>query len=754
MRKLEEPKETLLSIKYKPCGGEIHENPPRFTWLPEAGDNVKYDLYISKNPEFSGDVIVLKDIPYNFTTLNHTLEAGKYFWKYGVENQFSTVREFSIAEDSTLTPVPSRETRFEHVDKSHPRIWMNKEQINAFKRELRKDENYCGFKDFLEKSVYKYANQKFTDEPARYPNDKRVVHLWRGNYTACQEAMEYIRSLSTAGVILENEQYIKMAKEALLCIIDWDLNGSTSRDYNDECSFRVAYAVAFGYDWLYDKLSEEERERVREVLYLRTKQVADHVMIDSKIHYSLYDSHAVRSLSSVLTPCCIAMLFENDDARRWLNYTIDYLSVIYTPWGGEDGGWAEGVMYWGSGMAFLIYALDTLKAYTGINLYDRPFFQKTGDFQMYCNPAGTYRASFCDQSNLGRMAGHKQAFNIRRFASTTGNGNYYKYYKEVFKLMPQIENAFYNNGWWDFNYDEMTYRYYAKDVSLKENLPIEKVKWFKDVGWVAINKDMFDYANHIFMLTKSSPYGSVSHSHGDQNAFVLFAYGEPLVIKSGYYIGFNTSMHRDWRRQTKSHNAVLINGQGQYAGMDKALQFAAKGRVCEVTENDQYVYIKEDAAEAYKENVPDIKTCEREIYFVQDSYFVIVDTVETENDSDIDFMLHSLDKYEIDGHNFIVNRERARLKGSFLFSHSGIESISQTDDFDNVNPAEIEGLDKQWHLKLHTGKSKKHKLVTLLVPEKTGETRTVTPIKDDQGMHVYYYFNYDGQVFTLKAFQK
>lgn len=754
MKVLEEPKETLLSIKYRPCNEVVYENPPRFTWLPEDGKDIVYNLQISKYEDFSKDTKTLENIPYNFTTLDCTLEAGKYYWRYGIGDQFSAVREFSVSEDAVETPVPARETRFENVDKSHPRILMNSGQIADFRQELKKDDNYCGFKDFLEKSVYKYASQKFVDEPARYPDDKRVVHLWRGNYTTCQAALEYIRSLSVAGVILEDRNYIELAKDALLHIIEWDLKGSTSRDYNDECSFRVAYAIAYGYDWLYDELSDEERKRVRKVLYLRTKQVADHVMVDSKIHFSLYDSHAVRSLSSVLTPCCIAMLFEEDDACKWLNYTIDYLSVIYTPWGGKDGGWAEGVMYWGSGMAFLIDALDTLKAYTGISLYDRPFFQKTGDFQMYCNPTGTYRASFCDQSNLGRMAGHKQAFNIRRFASTTGNGNYYKYYQEVFHMMPEIEDAFYNNGWWDFNYDEMTYRYYSKDVQLKNDIPIEKVKWFHDVGWVAINKDMFDYENHIFMLTKSSPYGSVSHSHGDQNAFVLFAYGEPLVIKSGYYIGFNTSMHRDWRRQTKSHNAILINGQGQYAGMDKAMQFAAKGNVCEVKECEQYVYIKEDAAQAYKANVPDVKMCEREIYFVQDSYFVIVDTVETENESDIDFLLHSLTEYETDGHDFVVNAEKARLKGSFLYSYSGIESISQTDEFDNVNPSEIEGLDKQWHLKLHTGKSKKHRLVTLLVPEKAGEVKTVTPIKDDQGMHVYYYFNYDGEVFSLKIFKK
>jgi len=386
----------------------------------------------------------------------------------------------------------------------------------------------------------------------------------------------------------------------------------------------------------------------------------------------------------------------------------------------------------------------------GIDLYKRPFFQNTGDFQMYCNPTGTYRASFCDQSNLGNMAGHKQAFNMRQFANATGNQNYYKYYQEVFHIMPEIEDAFYNNGWWDFNFDEMVYQYDSKNVVYDNQREIKKVKWFHDIGWVAINKDMYEYQDHIFFLTKSSPYGSVSHSHGDQNTFVLFAYGEPLVIKSGYYIGFNTTMHKQWRRQTKSHNALLINGQGQYAEMDKAKQFAAKGMICEVNQNEQYVYIHEDATQAYQENVNGLKKCEREIYFVQDSYFVIVDTVETEEESSVDFLLHSLDPYDIHENEFVVTRPKARLNGQFIYSYSGINSIDQTNEFEGVDAEEIKGMDKQWHLKMKTGMSKVHKIVTLLTPEKLECPKLVTPIKDDQGMDVFYYFNFNGQVFTLK----
>ncbi len=612
------------------------------------------------------------------------------------------------------------------------------------------ERDYCGFDTFYRRSVLEYKDKAFVKEPLPYPGGKRVIPLWRQNYMDCQTGLCYIRALAAAGVLLKDQELILQAKSGLLEMASWDTDGPTKRDYNDECAFRAAYALAFGYDWLYDMLTKEEREFVRKQLFIRTKQVADHIIIRTRIHYSLYDSHAVRSLSSVIIPCSIVLLGEYEEAGQWLDYAVEYLNAVYTPWGGADGGWAEGAAYWTTAMAFVTEAMNTLKSFTGIDLYQRPFFRKTGDFPLYCNPVDTYRASFCDQSNLGDYPGHKTAFNIRQFAGTTGNADYQWYYEKVMEREPEISREFYNSGWWDFYFDDMVYRYDCRDCRLADQGEPVKTAWFRDVGWVALNRDMKDFENHIFFLTKSSPYGSVSHSHGDQNTFVLFAYGEPLVIQSGYYVGFNSSMHRDWRRQTRSHNTVLINGQGQYAGMDKVRQLQASGCVETVEERADCVYIRENAANAYREQVPDIQNCTREIYFVRESCFVLVDTVETGEPSSVDWLLHSQVPFEIKGEEFFVRREKAVLEGRMVYCSSGMEQIVQSDLFEGVDPEEIAGLDNQYHLDMRTKKAKKHVIVSLLVPQKAGKKKLVNVIKDDQGMDIFYYFDCDGESFSLK----
>lgn len=758
MKTLPEIKESLLTVKYAPDQTDSSENPPRFVWVPSSDADLIYKLQISDSPDFqdtaAGTIKTVTGIPYNFYTPDFTLEPGRYYWRYSMDGEeeysYSRARSFTISEKAVLTPLPGRDKRLEQADVNHPRIWLNPSSIQKFQEQLKADPDYCGFKTFYEKSVEPYIGCAFVEEPAPYPEHKRVVSLWRESYAQCQEALQRVRALAVAGRILENQNLLDQAREHLLALAAWDMDGTTSRNYNDECSFRVAYGLAFGYDWLYDQLTQEERKQVLGILFLRTQEVAKHVIVDSRIHFSLYDSHAVRSLSSVLTPCCIAMLGECEEAEEWLHYTLEYFSAIYSPWGGMDGGWAEGPLYWTTGMALVIEALNTIRSFTKIDLFRRPFFQKTGDFPLYCNPVDTCRASFGDQSNLGKYPGHKTAFNIRQFAGVTGNEEYQWYYDQVFEREKEIDQDFFNKGWWDFDYDDMVYRHDYHHVILRKQEQEPIVKWFHDIGWVAINKNRKDFKNHIFFLTKSSPYGCVSHSHGDQNSFVLFAYEEPLIIRSGYYIGFNTSMHRDWRKQTCSHNNLLINGQGQYAQMDKALQLRAAGTIETVEERKDCIYIRENATSAYLEQVPDLTQYTREIYYVDETYFILVDSVFTESPSWLDWRLHSLTKFEIHDEKFGIQREKAILDGRFVYCSSGIGEISQTDQFTGVDQAELTGLDNQWHLNMKTKKSKNHIVVTLLVPSKKQEKNIVTAIKDDQGHDVYYYFSHDGNTFSLR----
>ncbi|SFR53157.1 Heparinase II/III-like protein [Yoonia tamlensis] len=746
---LDEPRAGRLNIQYAPDGQSVVENPPRFTWLPVVADEAHYVVRVSKDPEYpAAKTQVFKDIAVNFLTPDVVFEPGKYYWSYAVwdaatnapATQWSTSRSFEIAADLPQVPLANRANRYANADMAHPRLWQSPAALKEFKKAVAKDADHCTWATFYEKSVLPWMDRPVMKEPAGYPNHQRVAPIWRQTYIDCQELIYAIRHLAIGGHVTDNPDMIARAKEWLLEAASWDPAGVTSRGYTDEWAFRVTDALAWGYDWLYNDMTADERDTVRAALLIRTREIADHIIKHANIHLFPYDSHAVRAVSAVLIPASIAMLDEEPEAREWLDYSIEFLFTVYSPWGDADGGWAEGPHYWMTGMAYLTEAANLLKLFSGINLYDRPFFQHTGDMPLYTKAPDTRRATFGDDSTMGDLPCLKIGYNLRQFAGVTGNGAYQWYYDEIKRNDQGTEMAFYNYGWWDLNFDEMLYRTDWPVVDAVPPSDIAKLKFFEGIGWTAIQHRMDDPAKHIQFVMKSSPFGSISHSHGDQNAFCLAAYGEDLAVQSGYYVAFNSSMHQEWRKQTVSKNAILINGKGQYAGRDKSLQMQSVGKILAAEERDDHVYIKGDATAAYQLVTPEVTNVTREVYFVRDSYFVIVDSIDASEEVEIEWRLHANNPFDLSANSFRNTGERAGFYGQVIWSEGTTPTITQTTGYPGVDMSEIKDQHIGSFLSVNYTKSRRHRVATLLVPYAKEDPKRIFHFLDDQGYDCDLYF--------------
>ncbi|WP_328803220.1 DUF4962 domain-containing protein [Oceanomicrobium pacificus] len=747
---LDEPAAGRLNIQYAPTETSVlAENPPRFTWLPVIEDEARYMLRLSADPAFpDADTTVITDLPLNFHTPDTALAPGSYHWSYAVwdpaggarASDWSSTRSFTVADGLPETPLPGRAARYAKAGKAHPRLWLDAKALKSFSAAVAADADHCNWQTFFDKSVQPWMDREIMEEPAGYPGHKRTADVWRATYIACQELIYAIRHLAIAGKVTGDAALTARAKDWLLAVAEWDPAGTTSRGYTDEWAFRVNVALAWGYDWLHDDLSDDERDRVRDALLARTRETADHVIRHATIHVFPYDSHAVRAVSAVLVPASIALLHDAEEARDWLDYSIEFLSTVYSPWGDSDGGWAEGPHYWMTGMAYLTEAANLLRAYVGIDLYKRPFFQKTGDFPLYTKAPDTRRATFGDDSTMGDLPCLKIGYLLRQFAGVTGNRAYQWYFEEICRNDPGTEGAFYNYGWWDLNFDDLVYRHDFPEVDAAAPPAEEALRWFRGIGWVAIQERMDDPDGHIQFVMKASPYGSISHSHGDQGAFCLAAFGEDLAIQSGHYVAFNSTMHQGWRRQTRSKNMLLIDGQGQYADKDKARALRATGRILEATEHPDHVCIRADATAAYAEVDPDITRVERDVYFVNKSYFVIVDRVDAERPVTLDFLLHANGPMQLGETTFRYTGERAGFYGKLLWSEAGAATLTQETGFPGVDPAEYEGLPVSTCLKAQFPKARHHRIATLLVPYPLAAPRRVFSFLDDQGYDCDLYF--------------
>jgi len=747
---LDEPSAGRLTIQYSPDADTcITENPPRFTWLPTIESGAEYVIRISNNSRYEANrTLLFEGISLNFFTPDKIMPTGDYVWSYAVcshdakspVTKWSKDRSFTIGPDLPETPLPSRKTRFAHSNTDHPRLWMNKERIADFTHKLAKDPTHCTWDVFYKKSVLPWLDREVMKEPAGYPDHKRVAGIWRQTYIDLQELIYATRHLALGGVITNDAALTLRAKQWLLEAASWNPSGTTSRSYTDEWAFRVNSALAWGYDWLYNELTIEERDQVRTALLIRTRETADHIIKHANIQLFPFDSHAVRAVSAVLIPAAIALLEDEPEAEAWLNYAIEFLSTVYSPWGDAQGGWAEGPHYWMTGMAYLIDAVNLLKSYTGIDLYQRPFFQKTGDFPLFTKSPDTRRATFGDDSTMGDLPSLKIGYNLRQFAGVTGNGAYQWYYDEIKRNDPGTEMAFYNYGWWDLNFDELTYRTDYPIIEAKPPTADDTLRWFEGIGWVAIQTNMADTDSHIQFVMKSSRFGSVSHSHGDQNAFCLAGFGEDLAIQSGYYVAFNSTMHQNWRRQTRSKNAILIDGKGQYAGKDKALAMRSSGHINKAVQHDDHIYIQGDATAAYQSLTPEVSKVLRDIYFINNSYFVIVDAIDADTPVSIDWLLHANSPMDLSATTFRYTGDKAGFYGQIIWSEAGAAKISQITDFSDVDPVDYAGLPVSTRLTVRYPKATRHRIATLLVPYSNSAPKRIFSFLDDQGYDCDLYF--------------
>ncbi len=744
LRTLDEPPAGRLMVQYAPdVSTEIAENPPRFSWIPDIEDDAHYALSIRSQ---GGEEFVHVGIPANFLTPPDPLAPGTYDWRYCVwgdgrpTTSWSRTRTFTVPHGLPETPLTPRLSRFGEVPVSHPRLWLDVAAVARFRSALEADPDHCGWTSFMERSVAPWTGRQPMREPAPYPDGRRVSSIWRRTYVECQELIYAVRHQAVAGVILDDESLIAGAKAWLLNCAGWDPRGTTSLTYTDEWAFRVALALAWGYDWLHDRLTPGERTRVRGALLVRTRQVADHVIRNARIHLFPFDSHAVRSISSVLIPACIAMLGEEPEAEEWLHYAVEFLYTLYPPWADGDGGWAEGPHYWMTGMACLIDAANLLRNATGLNLYKRPFLQRTGDFPLYTKAPGTRRATFGDDSTLGDLPCLKIGYNLRQLGAVTGNPAYQWYFDEVRRNDPGTERECYNWGWWDLSFDDLLFRHDFDRVEPAPPNAGDCLRWFSGIGWATIQSRMGEPEHHLQFVMKSSPWGSVSHSNGDQNAFCIYAYGEDLAIQSGHYVAFNSSMHRDWRRQTISKNAVLLDGKGQYAGRDKAKSMQASGRILDARDEADHIFIRGDATAAYRSLTPEVRRVLRDVYFVHDSYFVIVDHVEAARPLTLDWLFHVGDRMELGASTFRYQGARAGIYGTFLWSEAGLPEMTQFTGFPGVDADEIRGLQMSTHLRATFPAATSHRIATLLVPYRMEAPRRVFHFLDDQGYDCDLYF--------------
>jgi len=508
-----------------------------------------------------------------------------------------------------------------------------------------------------------YLDLPFPAEPLTYgdPSPSRrtseIADRWRDVQDLCGVVSGVAEAATLCWIVTGEEKYLAKAKEFLIESSRWHLApdwrrgpvvGATDIEYNDEGHFRLWRKLPLVYDQIRDQLTPAEKKLVLD--HFRERGNRSFRWIEREGGISRLkrgsiegdiSSHPVRFMP-MTGVTALALWDDLPEAREWWAYAYRFYRDQFTPWGGDDGGWAEGVAYWRGTMEHAFFQ-DALLAIGDPLAYASAFWKNSPYFCLY-NVQPYLATSFGDLANAGKFNLEPGVAEYLLHVARVHQDGHLRAYAELCSD-PRPRPADKGLGKLDRTYPtsaEFVLRNFTSShlpapapTSLAELPP---VRWFRDVGWVSFHSALGRPDDDLHLTFVSSPYGSFSHSHAHQNAFVLNAYGEGLAVNSGFREWHNSPHHNEWVRLTKSKNALLIDGEGQ-----KPQSKAATGQILRLEQGARYAWTTGDATAAYRTLQPKsrVKRVTRDVVFVDARYFVTRDRVQLATPGKISWLLHT-----------------------------------------------------------------------------------------------------------------
>ncbi|MGI6083492.1 MAG: DUF4962 domain-containing protein, partial [Limnochordia bacterium] len=542
--KLTEREPTTRQLGYLPHdGSRVSVNPPPLVWLPDA-QAASYVVEYGRDPEFSASGFTrIENVGLPLYVPAHTFAPGTWYWRFwGVSEKGDTygpsqVRSFVVDPGLPEMPLPPAEEWMARIPRTHPRMFIRPEQVQS----VRDGVNLRLLPTILSQGrLAALMGVELPKEPrSAYETGSLDIDVWRSELNAVVPFFEILEELAFLYMLTEEEAYAREGKRLLLHLAAMDPKGSTSYSGAPEIAMRMIYFLPRAYSWLYDTMTEAERDIVRASARGRGEE-AYRMLKNLPFETVPYSSHPGRMLG-FLGQLSIAFFDEIPEARHWLEYVVTLVAGVYPAWGAEDGGYSEGHSYWSSYMTWIFDFLDAIQVAAGLDFYKKPFFKQTGYFAIYGLSVGTGQP-FSDGINGRTGAGTQRV--MTQLARKTQNPHFRWYVDRIggvglrskfHMLLPQDP---------------------VPDAEVPSELP--NARWFRDIDWIALHKNLITPETNIQFTMKSSRYGSASHGYADQNAFVIYAAGDGLAVSSGYYPYYGSPHHSQWTNQTLSKNSLLI----------------------------------------------------------------------------------------------------------------------------------------------------------------------------------------------------
>jgi hypothetical protein len=661
---------TLAPVHPADCSTTT-QSPPEFVWPPQNGKNT-YTLQLT-HPDGRTET---RETSANWVLWDRALAPGTYTWRLkvaGAASETSRARTFTIAGDAVPFVVPTGDKLVQQARAAaRPRTWSGDPTHPLTAVRAKRSAAWADLVNEVENKM-----------PAPVQPEPMATSIG-SNYEDTVAEQKRTLGAALAWAVTRDGKYARDAKRRLLAQARWSANGPLSYANNDMGNRTVAWTLALGYDWMHDRLEPGERAEILAAIRARTQPMYADVI--PRLAAYPYDSHGNVTLAIV---AAIAALTVGDipEADAWLRDTLPVAVIWTSPWGHQDGGFANGTaqMFWDTGSN--LPAWYVLRNAAGVDLARKEWVRNHARFMAYFSPPGAPAGNFGDGQELA----------LGELSSRVSKA-----------LARFVQDPF--SRW----YARATRGEDASRIELMlspavdlGNPPAPQAAngaAFPSVGWVAMHSRLAD-PQRTSVYFKSSPYGSYNHAHADQNGFVIDHKGVRLATATGYYDGYKTPHWNQWYKQTRAANAITFDG-GQGQGVN-GLEFA--GEIARFESTPRYDVAVGRADKAYGGA---LTKATRTMVYLRPNIVVVRDELASATPRTWEWNIHAAQQMVVRGERSIrIRNGREQMCVEML---SGPEvKFDQNDRFDA--PPSGKDLPNQWHGRFTTtAKSKTAEFVVMM----------------------------------------
>lgn len=394
-----------------------------------------------------------------------------------------------------------------------------------------------------------------------------------------------IFDLVIADGIDTNHAFRSRAVEELMNLVNWSTWVDPSRNnlIVDLCTAEAAIGTVVGLDWLWDELSEEQRDKIVGVLRRRVLDpYCESVRKNVWWYTTVNHWNAVINSACGLTAIALDGHAEQADevynlARTGLQHFFDDL--------GREGGWDEGLGYWGYAMRYvLLFGESCARLIDDQKILHHRGMDATGLFPIYFSPNGK-AASFGDSA---KMPLHGALYLLEKYFGR----DEITWWLDTYSFQHDVTTTE-----WSQAGLAILFRTESKNDQKPQPPKLEPVKVFSQIGWAAIADS---WPRPDFYVAVKTGDLATSHSQHDMNSLQLQVDGEMMLVDLGhppdegsdYFSGARGGFYEI---QARSHNTVVVAEEDH--------QPDAQGSICQSRCEKEYRWVVCDAKNACGDSV-------------------------------------------------------------------------------------------------------------------------------------------------------